>query len=455
MQKIRRIGLSEKWAHCGAFLCLMIITGWILQECTTFPAYAGSSKQENQIEFSKNLGTRIQEKGGLVGELVPKWTEVGGDISEIAPLAQKVDNYLKTGKLKEAESILDQILAIVTNAPSKPIASQSSPVEVFLGGPYVSPLKPVKLGKIPKNAVIVYHSKRHIYVMDQEGQKVTQITFENPRDWEHVAVSYDRRYIIANDQLPNPSGAGGGFSRLWLFDLEKGTESQLVPEFITAGNGGVSWDKSGFIYFAAKEKDVVANPKTRRDFIANASANDVYKIKFDGTGLKRLTNTPNRGEADVSVSDDGTLVTFGVLVINPPNDYSEIGIINSDGTNPRVILKGGVPGINTVHDPEFSLDNRKVFFSRVNASVPPNFPKIREANTAHDLYSVNFDGTGLKRLTKPGPISIIPNVKGTLIVYIELNDKENYSGASIVPIDGVDQSQKRIKRDANSPKWIP
>ncbi len=70
--------------------------------------------------------------------------------------------------------------------------------------------------------------------------------------------------------------------------------------------GSVRADK----YFAGVEKDAVANPRSAADFIANQGANDVYKVKYDGTGLKRLTRTADRGEADVSVSEDGTLVSF-------------------------------------------------------------------------------------------------------------------------------------------------
>jgi len=323
------------------------------------------------------------------------------------------------------------------------------------GKPRIGPAHPVRVAKVPAQAEIVYHSGGYIYVMDRNGQNVTQITFENPHHYEHVAVSFDHRFVVANEQKPNPEGKPGGLSWLWLFDLEKGTEARLVPEFDTAGNGGVAWDAKGFVYFAGKERDVVPEPKTPADFTLNAAANDVYKVKFDGTGLQRLTNTKTRGESDVSVSEDGTLATFNNLVLEPPGNYTEVCVVNSDGTNLRLVYAAGKPGIASAHDPEVSPDNTKLAFSKVNSDVPPNFPNNPVLNTAHDLWTINLDGTGLTRLTKPGPISIIPNWKDGLIVYTEISEKGNYIGASIVRADGQDQLPKRIKPGASAPKWIP
>ena len=92
----------------------------------------------------------------------------------------------------------------------------------------------VRLAAIPPAAEIVFHQDGFICVMEADGQNVTQITFENPRDYEHVAVSHGRRLVVANEQLPNPEGEPGGRSRLWLFDLERGTERRLLPGFLTA-----------------------------------------------------------------------------------------------------------------------------------------------------------------------------------------------------------------------------
>lgn len=330
-----------------------------------------------------------------------------------------------------------------------PIGCQSSP-SVPTG-----PGDPVRLGRIPASAEIVFHQDRFLYVMDGSGGSVTQITLQNPRAYEHVAVSFDRRFMAANEQLPNPSGEPGGRSRLWLFDLVQGTEARLLPHFVTAGNGGIAFGPDGYLYFAAKESDVFAEPRTPQELIANAAANDVYRIRADGTGPEPLTRTTDRGEADVSVSADGSLVTFMALAIHPPDDFTEIWVVRPDGTGPRLVYEGGTPRIASVHDPEVSPDNARVIFSQVNPDVPPNFPDLPEANTAHDLYSIGLDGSGFTRLTRPGPISIVPHWKGERIVYLELNDAEDYLGVSLIGSRQPDQTGTRIRRGGASPRWIP
>jgi Tol biopolymer transport system component len=329
----------------------------------------------------------------------------------------------------------------------------------------ISDPEPVALAAIPVGAEIVFHQDGFIYVMDSCGGSVTQITLENPRNYHHAVVSFDHRYVAANQSLES-SGEPGGNSILWIFDLQNGTEARLVPKFKTAGNGGVDWDRDGLIYFAAKEKDVVKKPRTVDDFIANAAANDVYRIRFDGTGLERLVMTTDRGESDVSVSSDGSLVAFNATFLDPPNDVMEIWVANADGTNPQLVFIGGKPAEEGVFDPSIILStpNDKVVFSQVNPNVLPNFPN--SANTAHDLWVKDANGTPNTtgaRITDPGPISIIPDWReDDLIVYTELDDQdpdgqgvEDYLGTSLVNTDGTLVVPARIRFGASNAAWIP
>jgi hypothetical protein len=310
-------------------------------------------------------------------------------------------------------------------------------------------------GTMPDTARIVFHQQGQIHVMDLDGGNVTQMTHGVQRSWEHAAVSYDRRFIAANEQLPNPAGQAGGNSRLWLFDLAAGTGARIAPRFLTAGNGGVDWDQDGFLYFAGKEANVVAQPRTTRDFIANAGANDIYRIRSDGTGLARIVATPDRGEADVSVSRDGDFVAFVSQPLGATPDRTEIWIAHTDGSEPRLVYRSGRVGVASAHDPELSPDNRQIVFSIVNAGVPPNFPDNPAANTAHDIYVISVDGTGLERITRPGPISIVPDWAGDTILYFEASEADAYVGASWVRPLGPDQVPNRIRLGAGSPKWIP
>ena len=384
------------------------------------------------------IQARVQRKAQQVQENARKWVEAGGDYSKIEPLAQEVDKAVKSGNPKDAEAALDKILAIIgAPTPARGTAAATS----------------LRVQRSPADAEIVYPAGASVYTMRADGSGITQLASGLRGTFEHVTISPDRRWMVGNEQGP-PTATGQSTSKLWLYDLEKGTETQLLPHFRMAGNGGhLKWDSQGFIYFAGVEKDPFPAAKSRDEFIANAAANEVYKVKYDGTGLTRLTRTPDRGEADVDLSDDGKLITFMDNKIQPPNDYTEIWVMNSDGTNLRLVYKGGKPGVDSVHDPAFSPDGRKIAFSKVNPDYK-NFREKPDANTAHDLYTINIDGTGLTRITQPGAISIAPDWRKDYILYFEATDREKppYVGIALIRPDGT--GHRRLKANTNLPKWI-
>jgi len=384
----------------------------------------------------------IQQKIKRVHAGVQVWVQEGRNPTRIGRMLDQVDPLLKRGKIQEAEDLIDRALTMIYDQVHLDEQEMTSSIR-----------------PIPPDAELVFHRNGYIYTMRADGSKVTQITFKDSRHYEHVAVSYDRRYIIANEQKPNPDGILGGNVRLWLYDLKEKTETRLLPHFLTAGNGGVAWDPDGFIYFAGKEKDPYSRPKKRKEFIANAGANEVYKVRYDGTGLKRLTRTPRRGESDVGVSEDGKMVSYNNIFIDRRDERMEIWAMNADGTDRQLVYEMSTKGRHSAHDPEIYADHTRVVFSVYNDKVKHNWscPGATckpDADTAHDLYSINMDGTDMVRLTPPGPISIIPNVKGEKIVYMEMNERAEYMGAAIFDLN-QSSSPKRIGFGAQMPKWIP
>jgi Tol biopolymer transport system component len=322
------------------------------------------------------------------------------------------------------------------------------------GAALASQPMPEKLAAIPADAAIAYNDRGFIFVTDREGRVATQISFDGPQGvWEHVAVSPNHRFIATNEQMPDPKGVPGGISRLWVFDVEKGARTRLVPGFSSAGNGGVDWDRDGNIYFAAKDKDAYPSPKTMAENFANAGENEIYRIHYDGTKLQRLTHTADRGESDVSVSEDGRMIAYNCFVL--ADGTSEIWISDADGSHRHLVLKAGKTRIDSVHDPELSPDNKKVVYSRVNSHVPPNFPDNPDANTAHDIYQTNVDGTGTIRLTKPGNISIAPDWVGGDVLFLDISEKERRASAAIVKPGIADQTPQRLDNATNIAKFIP
>lgn len=324
----------------------------------------------------------------------------------------------------------------------------------------------VKLGGIPEDSSIIFYSTKgvknagpvgpsNIYAMNEEGGNVTQLTF-NPKMYEHAALSPDRKMIAANAN-------DGTRSELWVFDLEQKTERQISSDFSTAGNGGIDWDRSGFIYFAGQKK--------------GSGAQNIYKIKPDGSGLYNITNLvqkppPNPEPAyfsDVSVSEDGTmLAAFRYKAVEKNGAFlakPQIWVMNSGGKNLRLVDDGGdESGTDSSgfplgdYDPEISPDNKFVVFSRVNTKHK-NFRNA--VNTAHDLWIAPVDGSSPARiLTQPGPVSIIPDWQGDKILYTEYNEAENYIGLVTIRPDGskkkrLEKGLKGLWDGGRHGKWIP
>ncbi len=290
--------------------------------------------------------------------------------------------------------------------------------------------------------------------MNADGGNITQITFEKKGILEHVAVSFDRKKIVANywQGSFNPSA-----SKILLFDIPKQRLSHLVPDFHMAGNGGVDWDENGYVYFAGVPKLPFPNPSSVEEHKANAGANDIYRIKHDGSDLLNLTKTTGRGEADVSVSPDSNSISYmATNITDPHNAFTEIWNRDSDGKNPKKIYVGGKDRVSSVHDPEIAPDGKYVVFSRVNKDVTPVFPNNPLANTAHDIIRVNIaDPDKVFVVTKPGPISIAPDWKDGRILYLEITDKTDppHAGLAIINPDG--SGYKLINNGANIGKWIP
>jgi Tol biopolymer transport system component len=292
--------------------------------------------------------------------------------------------------------------------------------------------------------------------MNRDGGDVTRITFVSPRPdafpYEHVAVSFDRKMIAADRNLQGGSGPTG----LWVIDLERKTEARLVPSFFTAGNGGVDWSPDGFIVFAGKRK---------------VGENEgIFRIRADGSQLTQLValDVADPGfVGDVSVSEDGSLLAY-VRAVSMQGKLrmvlkTQIWVARSDGSEQRMVDDGG-PELGNQggfpigdFDPEISPDNKHVVFSRTNmqhVSFKDTF------NNAQDLWVAALDGSQpARRLTQPGPISIVADWHDGKIVFTEYNEAEDFFGLVLINPDGtgyrrLEPSLHLFRNCGRHGKWI-
>ncbi len=181
----------------------------------------------------------------------------------------------------------------------------------------------------------------------------------------------------------------GGLNQIYLMDVDSAGRGS-TPRRLTADRepeNYPSWSPDG------------SRLAYQRDF--NGAA--IYVVNADGTGARRLSPTPGY-DIQPSWSPDGTKIVFVRLLAPPqPNTVppSEMRIMNADGTGDRVILANAGLSI----EPRWSVNSSIVFMSLLNGPT-------------YDVYTMNVDGTGLRRLTN-GANNGDPNWSpdGTTIIF--------------------------------------
>jgi Tol biopolymer transport system component len=119
--------------------------------------------------------------------------------------------------------------------------------------------------------------------------------------------------------------------------------------------------------------------------IAFIRGGDLYSVRPDGSGQRRLTSGPEVDSAP-RISPDGRLVVFerraGV------GSAADLYKVRAKGGGIRALTSGEADD----HDVDFSPDGRAMVFVRAKAKGP--------SNSAEDLFSIRPSGAGLARLTR-------------------------------------------------------
>jgi len=168
-------------------------------------------------------------------------------------------------------------------------------------------------------------------------------------DGSRVAFASDRD---GNDEIFVVSVAGGPAT-----NLTGAESSELDP----------SWSPDGTkIAFASSRND------------PSGETYDLYVMNIDGTGVTQLTSSPE-DDAVPNWSPDGTRIAF---VRARAEDFN-IWVMNADGTDAHQITSSG-----SDYDPTWSPDGSRIAFA-----------SYRQGRTG-EIYVVNSDGSGLRRLTR-------------------------------------------------------
>jgi Tol biopolymer transport system component len=126
------------------------------------------------------------------------------------------------------------------------------------------------------------------------------------------------------------------------------------------------------------------------------SGSDIYTIRSDGTGLRRLTNTPEN-ENMASWSPDGSKIAFVRWLGKKGGRYAgvydfwhaTIWVMDADGSHQQRLTP---PRVKGAYGPSWSPDGRRILFGKY------------EGNYTWNLALMDADGSGLKKLTHdPAP----------------------------------------------------
>ena len=122
--------------------------------------------------------------------------------------------------------------------------------------------------------------------------------------------------------------------------------------------------------------------------VKNSKQAAIFVVNIDGTGLKRLTPwSLDAGNPDWS--PDGRKILFNPYWDPHPGKFSNIFSMRPDGSH-RTQLTRARPGVQSFA-PAWSPDGTKIVFVR--------FTPIGKQNGRLDLFTMNSDGTRVRRVT--------------------------------------------------------
>jgi Periplasmic component of the Tol biopolymer transport system len=156
----------------------------------------------------------------------------------------------------------------------------------------------------PNGKKIAYYRNGSLWVVNADRSDAREIT---NADFSGAAPSWSKRGLIAFDR-------GGS---IWIVNPSKGKERRV-------GSGNQpSWSPDG------RKLLFVAVPRS-------ATVNDVFVMRADGSGRKRLTATPNVNEVQPTSSPGGRWIAFtaGKGVYAMRNDGKKLRLVAAKGVQP-------------------------------------------------------------------------------------------------------------------------
>lgn len=233
-------------------------------------------------------------------------------------------------------------------------------------------------------------------------------------DWQKQEAAYlknirqvTQNFIRAGEGYFSPDGTKiifqaeeegeNPFYQMFVMDLKTGATRRVSPgagkttcgyfhptkDRILFASSHLDPDAKKHYALEFKQREEEKATKKRRRYVWDFDPfMEIFESNLDGSGLKRLTNSPGY-DAEASYSADGKQIVFCSNRTGAKN--LELFIMDADGRNVRQLTKA--PGCYN-GGPFFSPDGKRVIFR-----------SDRKKKDHLQLYVINVDGTGEKALT--------------------------------------------------------
>ncbi|MEW6159781.1 MAG: M28 family peptidase [Verrucomicrobiota bacterium] len=241
-----------------------------------------------------------------------------------------------------------------------------------------------------------------------------QLIYEGQRSGEGYFAPDGKALIFQSERE-----AGNPFYQIYILNLETGDTHRVSP-----GHGKTTCaffrPRSSEVLFSSTHHDPASAARQQAELEFRASGKqrryswdydeqmEIYSAHRDGSGLKRLTESPGY-DAEASYSPDGRQVVFCSLrTAYPthqlsaenlkrfevdPSFFGEIFIMNADGSKVRQLTQA--PGYDG--GPFFTPDGKRIVWRRFD-----------ETGAIADVYTMKRDGSDPRRITEFGCMSWAP-----------------------------------------------